>query len=301
MIEHKSPARIFPLTLKRCLTRCATPPVQLRPKPDWTRIPAHLDTLHRRQPPPGNRNLLFPAGNRPENQREISAKLPKKTSQANNIYEQYQLNKPCEKNVPKNPHVGRESTRRAAYAQAPPAVRPSCPLPVESRPPATGNRKPTMRNPKLLFLPALPGTAPANPPATGRTTAHPTQNRKPKTGNRKPSAKPARNEREITEKITPFREIYPNNIKNIACEKNIPKNPRVGRESTRRAAYAQAPPAVRQSCNFSGEPSDPGTGTSNPDTLPFSRRQPRKPTTGNRNRQPFFYGFTFRGLPGDSP
>jgi hypothetical protein len=63
---------------------------------------------------------------------------------------------PCEKNIAKNSCVGRESTRRAAYAQAHPAVRLSCPLPVESHPPATGNQKPET-NHSELETPSLEG------------------------------------------------------------------------------------------------------------------------------------------------
>jgi hypothetical protein len=69
-------------------------------------------------------DLISASETAPKIQREISAKLPKNKSHFCNISKQYQSNKPYEKNVPKNPHIGRENTRRAAYAQAPPANQP---------------------------------------------------------------------------------------------------------------------------------------------------------------------------------
>jgi hypothetical protein len=176
---------------------------------------------------------------------------------------------------------------------------------VESHPPATGNRQPET-NYLEPETPLPPGITPEllrqilrrldEPPLTQPKT----ENRKLATENHPP------NQREISAKL-PKKSPHFDNISeqyqlNMACGKNTAKNSCVGRESTRRAAYAQAPPAVRQSCNFSGEPSDPGTGTSNPDISSlFPGASLENQQLEIDNRQPFFNGFTFRGLPGDSP
>jgi hypothetical protein len=87
---------------------------------------------HRPVTPPATENP-------PKNQREISAKLTRKIFPLPINYEEYQKDKQCKKNAAKNPGRGRESTRRAAYAQAPPAAQMeniappavNCPQPLE--------------------------------------------------------------------------------------------------------------------------------------------------------------------------
>jgi hypothetical protein len=83
-------------------------------------ILTRLDHRSANQPKTENRQLA--TENPPKNQREISAKLARKISPLSINYEEYQEDKQCEKIAAKNPCGRRESTRRAAYAQAPPAV-----------------------------------------------------------------------------------------------------------------------------------------------------------------------------------
>ena len=90
-------------------------------------------------------NLITASETAPKIRREISAKLPRKSASRKHNNQQNQKDNCCQKNTRKNSRVGRESTRRAAYAQAPPAVKPSCSPPVNFNselPPETGNQKP---------------------------------------------------------------------------------------------------------------------------------------------------------------
>ena len=104
-------------------------------------------------------------------------------------------------------------------------------------------------------------------------TLHPTA--KPRGPHRDASAKSARNQRQ---KPLPGNIII-NKIKKISLmQKNTRKNSPVGRESTRRAASAQAPPAVKPSCsppvNFTPE-LPPETGPRPPDPAsPQHQTQP---------------------------
>ena len=224
-------------------------------------------------PPPGIEICSFPLEINPPNQREISAKLPKKTKYSEVISEQYQSNMSCEKNGAKNPHVRRESDS----ASAPPAVRPSSSLPGESHPPATKTKKqkPTTRNPKLLFLPVLPRNCSSKSSAdwTNRSP-----NPKPKTKNWQPktvhqtSAKLARK----LPKNQPLSELYTKQYQFIIqCEKYAAENSCRGRESTAPPAF-NCPPPLELSAPLpktgnhqlgtrnSSSPA-PETGTGNPD------------------------------------
>jgi hypothetical protein len=95
--------------------------------------------------PPTTENRQLATAKPPINQREMSAKLARKTSQTKQNNVENQQDKITKKNTRKKSPVGRESTRRAAYAQAPPAVQPSCSPPAnfnQELPPETGNQKP---------------------------------------------------------------------------------------------------------------------------------------------------------------
>ncbi len=91
--------------------------------------------------PPEIAICCFPLPLAPKNQREISAKLPKKPSHFGKINQQYQKDISCEKNAAKNFSVGRES-------QAPPAVKQAYThhlephaMPNETRETANGKRQ----------------------------------------------------------------------------------------------------------------------------------------------------------------
>ena len=94
----------------------------------------------------------------PRRQREISAKSAPKTASRQQNNQQNHEDNLCKKNIRKNSPLGRESTRRAAYAQAPPAVCPSCSPPVNftpELPPETGPRPPDADRPQHQTQPPV--------------------------------------------------------------------------------------------------------------------------------------------------
>ena len=119
-------------------------------------ILTQLDHRPANQPKTENRKLA--TAKPPKNQRDMSAKLARKPASRIQNNQQNKEDRRCEKNIRKNSPLGRESTRRAASAQAPPAVCPSCSPPVNftpELPPETGPRPPDAHRPQHQTQPPV--------------------------------------------------------------------------------------------------------------------------------------------------